>query len=244
MSHSYSDQKIRNTSANDSMGSLIEARLSRRSLLKAAGALTALSVLPLAACATGTRAASIKGFNAVAVSTDDTVHVAPGYSTAPLYKWGDPVGHVSGSPTFKPDASNTADEQALQAGMHHDGIHYFPLPFGSASSDRGLLVMNHEYTDDGLLHTDGYANWSAEKVRKAQNAHGCSVIEVTRQNGEWQVARPSQYARRISAMTPRFACRAPRPVWRRCVPRRMHRDERCSERSTTARTAIRHGARI
>ena len=47
--------------------------------------------------------------------------------------------------------------------MHHDGIHYFPLPYGSSNSARGLLVMNHEYTDDGLLHPDGFANWSAEK---------------------------------------------------------------------------------
>jgi len=39
-------------------------------------------------------------------------------------------------------------------------------------------VINHEYTDDGLLHADGFADWSAEKVRKAQNAHGVSVIEV------------------------------------------------------------------
>ena len=36
--------------------------------------------------------------------------------------------------------------------MHHDGIHFFPLPLGSDSSTRGLLAMNHEYTDDGLLH--------------------------------------------------------------------------------------------
>ena len=38
--------------------------------------------------------------------------------------------------------------------------------------------MNHEYTDDGLLHPDGMKTWSAEKVRKAQAAHGVSVIEV------------------------------------------------------------------
>ena len=38
---------------------------------------------------------------------------------------------------------------ALQAGMHHDGMHYFPLPYGSQSSTRGLLAINHEYSDDG-----------------------------------------------------------------------------------------------
>jgi secreted PhoX family phosphatase len=34
-------------------------------------------------------------------------------------------------PAFKPDASNTADEQAAQAGMHHDGMAWFSLPQGS-----------------------------------------------------------------------------------------------------------------
>ena len=34
-------------------------------------------------------------------------------------------------PAFKPDASNTTDEQAVQAGMHHDGMAWFSLPQGS-----------------------------------------------------------------------------------------------------------------
>ena len=58
-------------------------------------------------------------------------------------------------------------DQAVQMGMHHDGIHYYAL---DGSSTHGLLVMNHEYTDDGLLHPDGMKTWSAEKVRKAQAA--------------------------------------------------------------------------
>ena len=59
--------------------------------------------------------------------------------------------------------------------------------------------MNHEYTDDGLLHADGMKTWTAEKVRKAQAAHGVSVIEVELKDGRWQVVRPSSYARRITA---------------------------------------------
>lgn len=62
--------------------------------------------------------------------------------------------------------------------------------------------MNHEYTDDGLLHGDGFNNWSAEKVLKAQNAVGASVIEVEQRDGQWSVVRPSRYARRITARTP------------------------------------------
>jgi secreted PhoX family phosphatase len=103
-----------------------------------------------------------------------------------------------GAPAFKPDASNTWQEQALQAGMHHDGMEFFPL---NLKGDRGLLAINHEYTDDGLLHTDGMKNWNGAKVRKAQEAHGVSVIEVQQKSDGWHVLQKSAYARRITATT-------------------------------------------
>ncbi|MFO0231944.1 MAG: PhoX family protein, partial [Burkholderiales bacterium] len=96
-------------------------------------------------------------------------------------------------------------DQALQMGMHHDGLHYVPLD----GSTRGLLVMNHEYVDDGLLHPDGMKTWSASKVRKAQAAHGVSVVEVARgADGRWAPVRPSPYARRFTAYSP-FAVSGP-----------------------------------
>jgi secreted PhoX family phosphatase len=207
MSHSYADpEQLLNPSAQPSITDLIAARVTRRDFLKVAGAFTALAALPLAGCATSSGGSAAPGFQSVAVSTADTVIVPEGYSARVLYAWGDPIGHAAGSPAFKPDASNTAAEQALQAGMHHDGIHFFPLPYGSnagsSASNSGLLVMNHEYTDDGLLHVGGFANWSAEKVRKSQNASGCSVIEVRAEGGQWMVVRPSQYARRVTSNTP------------------------------------------
>jgi uncharacterized protein len=212
MSKSYSDGHNVNPSANPHITEVATTKLSRRDFLITAAALPILSTLPLAGCvgiqegseasATRSGARATPGFASIDVSREDTVRVPPGYTATTLYKWGDPIGHSSASPAFKPDGSNTAEEQALQAGMHHDGIHYFPLPYGSRSSTRGLLAMNHEYTDDGLLHSDGLANWTAAKVRKAQNAHGCSVIEVALQNGEWTVVRPSRYARRVTALTP------------------------------------------
>jgi uncharacterized protein len=62
--------------------------------------------------------------------------------------------------------------------------------------------MNHEYTDDGLLHADGMKTWNVEKVKKAQAAHGVSVIEVRETAGNWEVIRPSRFARRFTANTP------------------------------------------
>ena len=93
--------------------------------------------------------------------------------------------------------------------MHHDGMHFFPLPLGTGGSSHGLLVMNHEYLDEGLLFPDGQKTWSAEKVAKAQHAVGVSVIEVEAQDGAWRVVAPSRFARRITARTP---CRVSGPA--------------------------------
>jgi secreted PhoX family phosphatase len=207
MSHSHSDGKSLNRSINPSFHDILQLRLSRRDALKGAASLAVAGAFPLSmsltACATGgLKRTGMLGFSRVPLSMADNVRVPDGYTATVLLSWGDPIGHSSGSPAFKHDASNTADEQALQTGMHHDGMHYFPLPHGDHGSVNGLLTINNEYTDDGLLHTDGFANWSAEKVRKSQNAHGVTIVEVRDRNGKWEVVRPSHYARRISASTP------------------------------------------
>jgi hypothetical protein len=88
--------------------------------------------------------------------------------------------------------------------MHHDGMHYFPLD----GSRRGLLAINHEYTDEGLLHSDGMDTWTAAKVRKSQAAHGIAIIEVRERGDQWDVVRPSPYARRLTAYSP-FALSGP-----------------------------------
>jgi uncharacterized protein len=180
---------------------IVLQRLSRRQVL-AGGLVAAGAALlrPMRGSATESRptAGPLLGFSGVPVSTDDTLVVPRGYVAEVLYAWGDPV---SDGPAFKADASNTAEEQALQAGMHHDGMHFFPLPAGGGST-HGLLAVNHEYTDDGLLHADGMGPWTAEKVRKSQAAHGVAVIEVRLDGNRWTVVRPSSYARRVTGYTP------------------------------------------
>ncbi len=157
-------------------------------------------VLGLGACATArSDRPALLGFEGIGISTSDSLNVPKGYVARALSAWGDPVGMAGNMPAFKWDASNTAAEQAAQQGMHHDGMHFFPL---KGQRPRGLLVTNHEYTDDGLLHTSGAQEWTLEKVRKAQAAVGLSVIEVEAGNNGWQVVRPSTYARRVTAHTP------------------------------------------
>jgi secreted PhoX family phosphatase len=184
------------TAAAPRLSEILDCTLSRRRFLAASAA---AALLPATARAAGERPRV--GFTPVPADFSDRVVVPPGYRADVLVAWGDPV---STGPAFRFDASNTADEQELQCGMHHDGMAWFPLPGrgGLPSDSRALLCVNHEYVDDGLLFPDGQKTWSAEKVRKAQNAHGVSVLEVERTRAGWRVVRPSRYARRITARTP------------------------------------------
>ena len=183
-----------------------EARLSRRGVLAggflaAAGFLTAGLVDPPAAAARpgggsgggggGGQQGGRLGFQAIPPSTADEVVVPPGYTARPFIPWGTPL--LGSFPAFVPGTpgepggvptGNTAAQQAEQVGMHHDGMTYFPLHGGPRGNQSGLLVLNHEYTDEFYLHTGtyvaGYVPTTPDGVRKSQNAHGVSVVEVQR----------------------------------------------------------------
>ncbi len=143
-------------------------------------------------------------FTSVPVSSSDRVVVPEGYIAEVLYRWGDPINGQS--PEFLQDASNSSEDQALQGGMGHDGMEYFPIP-GIDSNKRGLLAINHEYTDQALLFSDGIAplppeKYPIEKIRKSIASHGVSIVEIEKQfDGNWRVI-PSRFARRITADTP------------------------------------------
>ncbi|MEY4414522.1 MAG: hypothetical protein RIQ53_1815 [Pseudomonadota bacterium] len=197
MAKDFSRMEDSNRSSNPSIHEV--SNPARRTLLRGAAATAFLAPLAgLGGCASLVGGAPLLGFKSVPVGTADAITVPEGYVTQVIAPWGDPVGLSGENPAFKFDGSNSAAEQEAQMGMHHDGIHFYAQD-GSAS---GLLVMNHEYVDYGLLFKDGSATWSADKVRKAQAAHGVSVIEVEQKDGRWSVVTPSPWARRITARTP------------------------------------------
>ena len=202
MAKDFDSMEDSNRSTNPSIHEISDPAR-RVVLLGGIGALTLGALAPWlvsrAAAAPAAGGRPLIGFKSVPVSEKDAVVVPEGYEAVAFAAWGEPVGVPGNMPTFRWDASNSAADQAVQMGMHHDGIHYFPF---DGSSTHGLLVMNHEYTDDGLLFPDGKKNWTAEKVGKAQAAHGIAVIEVALRDGRWQVVRPSAYARRCTARTP------------------------------------------
>ena len=196
MAKDFSTMEDSNRSSNPSIHEL--SNPARRTVLRGGLGVAAAGLLaPLAGCAS-LGGGSLLGFKSVPVSTADKITVPEGYIAQVIAAWGEPVGLSGEAPAFKFDASNTAAQQEAQMGMHHDGIHFF----SQNGSTSGLLVMNHEYTDDGLLHTDGMKTWTREKVRKSQAAHGVSVIEVEQKDGRWSIVNPSPWARRITASTP------------------------------------------
>ncbi|HEX2074290.1 MAG TPA: PhoX family phosphatase [Geodermatophilus sp.] len=207
-----------NPSGTAHFSEIVSTRLTRRSvlaggMLAAAGFLTTSVVrAPAARAVPGAASAGpVLGFQPIPPSGADHVVVPPGYAARPFIPWGTPItgsfpAFVPGTPEEGVPGGNTAAQQAEQVGMHHDGMTYFPLDEGADGNGHGLLVLNHEYTDEFYLHRGefvaGYKPTTAEGVRKSQNAHGVSVVEIRRSgSGEWQVER-SHRNRRITANTP------------------------------------------
>ncbi len=210
---------------------LVEARLSRRSVLTG-GMLAAAGFLTTSVVGTRTAAArtphggghggghggpggALLGFQPIGPGTGDDVVVPPGYTARPFIPWGTPL--LGSLPAFVPGSrdagvagGNTAEEQGQQVGMHHDGMTYFPIDH-EHGDEHGLLVVNHEYTDEYYLHTGAYVeeytevardSYTQEMVRKSQNAHGVSVAEIRKgHHGEWELVN-SPLNRRITANTP------------------------------------------
>ena len=121
-----------------------------------------------------------------------------------VIRWGDPV--VADAPAFdpeQPDRRRAGKAVRLQLRLHRP----HPLPAGSTTGDRFLMVVNHEYTDPGLmfagLGSGRNVNLKASKpqVEVELAAHGGAVVEIAREGGTWKVV-DSKYARRISANTP------------------------------------------
>lgn len=209
------DERPSNRSANPHIQDMIA--VGRRQVIAGGAALGALAFL--GGMPTIAAAAAPKGnapafqrrsrlpFGAVGVTRADTITVPDGYTVDVFIPWGTPI--CGSYPAYLEDASNSAEDQAQQTGMHHDGMHFFPMDarFKGRKSDHGLLALNHEYVDSALLHPNGPSvqdgkRTKAEEVRKEINAHGVSVVEIKRNaRGDWAVL-PSARNRRITGATP------------------------------------------
>ncbi|MEO9586219.1 MULTISPECIES: PhoX family phosphatase [Marinobacter] len=215
-------EPVVNHSSNTPFHQVLAARMQRRTVMKGSvgAALASVMGLGLAGCGsdddddngTSTGGSSTNtdlGFSAVAVSTANEVVVPEGYSSITFLPWGTPI--TGSYPEYKADGTNTGADQEQQVGMHHDGLHFFPIDqkAGGNSSTEGLLVMNHEYINQSALHANGPTNAGdnggvrpADEVRKEIAAHGVSVVHIKRDtNGTWDVVFGSPFNRRITGST-------------------------------------------
>jgi len=126
--------------------------------------------------------------------------ISDDYQYEVLIPWGTPLEPHGPDFSYPP----TAEDQAQQIGIGHDGMHFFAQRRrnGRESNRRGMLAINHEF--GRTAHVLGKsAPESIEDVRVSQHAHGVSVvaIEQSHRYGGWQV-RESKDSRRIHVNTP------------------------------------------
>ena len=207
-----------NFSLNPTFAAIVDSRMARRRFLK--GSVGAAVAAFIGANLTGCNSSddnnadtpvppvagpALLGFTAVATARPDGIIVPEGYTAKAFLPWGTPL--TGSYPEFLADASNTGSDQEQQVGMHHDGMHFFPIDqrSGATDSTEGLLVFNHEYIDNNLIHPNGIDTLPriADQVRKEIAAHGVTVAHIQRQaNGDWSLVANSPFNRRITGATP------------------------------------------
>ncbi|TMV15072.1 PhoX family protein [Arenibacterium halophilum] len=205
-----------NPNLSRTIGDVINARYGRRDVLRgmlAVSATTALfgtsaMVAPRQAAAAGS---SRYNFEELTWGNDETHHIAEGYDADVLLRWGDPI--TADAPEF--DVMNqTAEAQLKQFGYNNDYVGFTAL---DDRGDRGLLCVNHEYTNEevmfpgiGRQDNQNFAAMTKELVDIEMAAHGGSVVEIAKgENGKWALVRDSQYNRRITPLTTEMAIAGP-----------------------------------
>ncbi|NML61446.1 PhoX family phosphatase [Massilia sp. RP-1-19] len=211
-----------NDSPNEHFETILNARLSRRSLLRGSFASAATAVLgatglsacgsddgPLTPVTPPPNPEKLLAFSAVSKSLADVVVVPAGYTATVLYALGDPLSATT--PAFKNDGTDNDFEQ--RAGDHHDGMEFFGLSStgtpAASSSDRGVLAINHEATTDQqlssfFLHANGGTTTlprPAAEVDKEVALHGVAVVEVKKSGSAWQYVKESSFNRRLTALS-------------------------------------------
>ena len=188
----------------DTIGDIILRRYSRREMMRGTLGVAAAASLfgPTLLASHAARAEGAQdrfSFEEIAAGVDETHHVADGYRADVLLRWGDPL--FPDSPPFDP-LQQSAAAQLRQFGYNNDYVAFIPL---DADGNRGLLCVNHEYTNEeimfpGIARQDliCFPDMTAELVDIEMAAHGVTIVEIARQDGQWRPVLDSTYNRRIS----------------------------------------------
>src|SRR5688572_23275574 len=145
----YEDEVVRSDQGRgETFDDVMEARISRRTVL-AGGLALGLSTLALGKLADWAPSAPRLSFKPItSPPTGASIVVPEGYQWMPLLRCGDPI--FPNATALSPRAQ-TAEAQRLQSGYNCDFVGFMPLPQGQTSSNRGVLCVNHEYTNPELM---------------------------------------------------------------------------------------------
>lgn len=211
-----------NDSGNTPFSDVLKANMTRRKLVQgslATAATTFLSVDAIASHGHGRRRRrnnrGLVNFRPVSIAdaaVDQTQPtISDDYEYQVLIPWGTPIEPDATRPyNGEPNRRPTSEEAALQIGIGHDGMWFFPMDnkyrgwtkYGyRLSNRRGMLCVNHEFGIN--THVLGKAApTSLEDVRVSQHAHGVSVVAIERDShGCWDVIA-SPNSRRVHVNTP------------------------------------------
>ncbi len=188
---------------------ILQARYSRRSVLKSAAALSGVSLLgPLLPASYAARSGVAPfplPFNPIKGDAGADPKIPDDHTSEILLRWGDPISEAS--PPFDP-LRQSAAAQAAQFGYNCDFVGYFPLETSPDGHDvRGLLAVNHEYTNRYLMSPD-YAPRRAtrEEVDIELAAHGMTIVEIALgEGGRWRPVLTSPKNRRLTLDSPMLA---------------------------------------
>lgn len=147
-------------------------------------------------------------FNAPAINETDFVTIPEEYQFQVFAAWGTPLN----SKTSEYSVQNSSEDQSMQFGMHHDGMHFFPI---NGNSNDGLFVINHEYIEPRFMHKSHVGHKldrhqvvikndqrPEDEVRKEMFGHGISIARIKKNTqGQWEIIDDKRN-RRISALTP------------------------------------------
>ena len=209
-----------NTTGNRPFADVLEANLSRRTMMRGTLAAAVAGILApqdLLAAPGGKGKGKARGrateaalgelcnFSPVTIeqytaeSLGATVPViSSDYEYQVLIPWGTPirsgVPEYAGDPAYRPFSY----EQEEQIGIGHDGMWLFPEN-GDSNYD-GMLCINHEFGRNTHLLGKGFPENLAD-VRLSQAGHGCSVVRVAADGGNWGVVFDDRN-RRITVNSP------------------------------------------
>lgn len=198
--HEHDDEVRSEGGVGQTFEQIAREHLSRRTLLKTgAGAALVLLANPLARAFDVLNSPAPLRFTPILPSSGKELVLANGYRATPFLKWGDPIS--PNAPSFDPSSLRAADQER-QFGYNCDYVAFMPMPQNSRSSSRGLLSVNHEYTNPELMFPDfKQGQPTREQFDYEIAAHGMSVVEIKESKGDWQVVPTSTLNRRITGKT-------------------------------------------